>query len=158
MHTRSSAIEASLARLGLTLPVPAAPIGVYLPAVTSGKHIYTSGQLPLAEGALIATGRLGAEVSVAEGAVAARQCALNALGAIAAELGDLARVTRVVKVVGFVASTSEFRDQAAVINGASEFLGEVLPGDVGRHARSAVGVAALPLGAPVEIEMVVEFD
>ena len=143
-----------LAQLGITLPAVVPPVAAYLPAVRSGSLVFTSGQLPMADGALPATGKVGAEVSPELGHQLARQCALNALAAVDALVG-LDTVVRVVKVVGFVASSQGFTGQPAVINGASELLGEVF-GDAGRHARSAVGVAVLPLDAPVEVEIVVE--
>ncbi|MEJ7794018.1 MAG: RidA family protein [Nocardioides sp.] len=147
--------EARLAELGLTLPPVAAPVAAYVPAVRSGNHVYTSGQLPMVEGSLVATGKVGAEVSAEDAKGLARTCALNALAAVKAEIGELSAVRRVVKVVGFVASAPDFTGQPGVINGASELLGEVF-GDAGIHARSAVGVAVLPLDAPVEVELVVE--
>jgi len=146
--------SARLAELGITLPAVVAPLAAYVPAVRTGTLVYTSGQLPMINGALPQAGRLGAEVTPEEGYAHARQCALNALAAIDVLVG-LDSVVRVVKVVGFVASTPEFTAQPAVVNGASELLGEVF-GDAGKHARSAVGVAALPLGAPVEVELIVE--
>jgi len=144
-----------LAGLGLTLPAVAAPVAAYVPAVRTGNLVWTSGQLPFVDGSLPVTGKVGAEVDPGRAQELARSCALNALAAIAAEVGDLDRVQRVVKVVGFVASAPGFFGQPGVINGASELLGEVF-GDAGRHARSAVGVAVLPLDAPVEVEVVVE--
>lgn len=147
--------EERLAELGLALPAVAAPLAAYVPTVRSGSLVFTSGQLPTVGGKLEATGKLGAEVTEEQGRELARICALNALAAVKAEVGDLAAVRRVVKVVGFVASTPDFTAQPAVVNGASELLAEVL-GDAGRHARSAVGVAALPLDAPVEVELIVE--
>jgi enamine deaminase RidA (YjgF/YER057c/UK114 family) len=147
--------ETKLADLGLTLPEVAPPAGVYLPAVRSGNYIYTSGQLPMIDGKLMATGKVGAEVGADDAKAMAQRCALNALAAVKWELGDLAKVKRVVKVVGFVASAPEFTAQPGVINGASELLGAVF-GDAGQHARSAVGVAVLPLDAPVEVELIVE--
>ena len=147
--------EARLDDLGLKLPAVAAPVAAYVPAVRTGSHVYTSGQLPFADGALIATGKVGAAVSPDEATACARQCALNALAAVRAELGDLSAVTRVVKVVVFVASEPDFTGQPQVANGASELLGAVFE-DAGQHARSAVGVAVLPLDAPVEVELVVE--
>jgi enamine deaminase RidA (YjgF/YER057c/UK114 family) len=150
-----SSPEARLAELGLTLPEVATPVAVYVPAVRSGDHVYTSGQLPMVEGSLAASGKVGAEVSAEQAKDLARTCALNALAAVKAEIGDLANVRRVVKVVGFVASAPDFTGQPGVVNGASELLGEVF-GDRGVHARSAVGVAVLPLDAPVEVELVVE--
>jgi enamine deaminase RidA (YjgF/YER057c/UK114 family) len=147
--------EARLAALGLTLPPVAAPLAAYVPAVRSGPYVYTAGQLPLANGKLLMTGRVGAQVSVEEAASLARTCALNALAAVASVTGGLSAVTRIVKIVGFVASDPSFTGQPLVVNGASELLLEVF-GDSGRHARSAVGVAALPLDAPVEIELIAE--
>lgn len=143
---------------GITLPEPPSPVAIYVPAVRSGNYIYTSGQLPLRNGVLSATGKVGAEVSTSDAADAARQCALNALAAIRALVGDLSAVKRVVKVVGYVSSAPGFVDQPAVINGASRLLGEVFGEDAGEHARSAVGVAALPLDAPVEVEVIVELQ
>ncbi|GAA2672205.1 MULTISPECIES: RidA family protein [Actinosynnema] len=143
-----------LAELGVELPEVAAPVAAYVPAVRTGSLVFTSGQLPFVDGALAATGKVGAEVSPEEAKAHARTCALNALAAVHALVG-IDSVARVVKVVGFVASADGFTGQPAVVNGASEFLGEVF-GDAGAHARSAVGVAELPLGAPVEVELVVE--
>jgi enamine deaminase RidA (YjgF/YER057c/UK114 family) len=150
-----SRVDDRLAELGLTLPAVAAPVAAYVPAVRSGDLVWTSGQLPFVNGELAGKGKVGAEVEPDAARDLARQCALNALAAIRAEIGDLDRVRRVVKVVGFVASAPSFAGQPGVVNGASELLGEVF-GDVGRHARSAVGVAVLPLDAPVEVEVVVE--
>ena len=147
--------EDRLAELGLTLPDVAKPVAAYVPAVRSGAYVYTSGQLPMADGKLAATGKVGAEIDADRAKELAATCALNALAAVKAELGDLAQVRRVVKVVGFVASAPDFTGQPGVINGASELLGNVL-GDAGVHARSAVGVAVLPLDAPVEVEIIVE--
>jgi enamine deaminase RidA (YjgF/YER057c/UK114 family) len=143
-----------LADLGVTLPEVPAPVAAYVPAVRTGSMIYTSGQLPFAEGALMATGLVGAEVSVETAVACARQCALNALAAVASQAGGLESV-RILKVVGFVASAPGFTAQPQVVNGASELIGEVLA-DRGVHARSAVGVALLPLGAPVEVEVIAE--
>lgn len=143
-----------LAELGITLPTVAAAAGSYLPTVRSGNHVYTAGQLPFAEGQLVATGKVGAEVSPEDATAIARQAGLNLLAAIDAEVG-LDNVVRVVKVVGFVASAPGFTGQPGVVNGVSDLLFEVF-GEAGRHARSAVGVAELPLGAPVEVEAVVE--
>lgn len=151
-----SGVEQRLAERGYQVPEVAAPVAVYVPSVRSGNLVFTSGQLPLVEGRLLGTGTVGGEVSVEEAAGMAAQCALNAIAAVRAELGDLDRVTRVVKVVGFVASAPGFTEQPAVLNGASELLGAAF-GPAGVHARSAVGVSALPLGAPVEVEVVVEF-
>lgn len=147
--------EERLAELGLAVPEVAKPVASYIPAVRSGIHVFTSGQLPMREGQLIATGKVGGEVSPEEAVECARQCALNALAAVRAEVGELSAVKRVVKVVAFVASTPDFTGQPGVANGASELFGEVF-GDAGRHARSAVGVPVLPLDAPVEVELVVE--
>ncbi|WFE22338.1 RidA family protein [Solwaraspora sp. WMMD937] len=146
--------HARLTELGLSLPTVVPPVAAYVPAVRSGEHVYVSGQLPMADGALLAVGKVGAEVTPEQGRELAGRCALNALAAIDALVG-LDAVTRIVKVTGFVASAAGFTGQPAVINGASELFGEVF-GDAGRHARSAVGVAELPLGAPVEVEVVVE--
>jgi enamine deaminase RidA (YjgF/YER057c/UK114 family) len=150
-----SRIEDRLGELGLTLPEVVPPLAAYVPALRVGDLVWTSGQLPMVDGALAATGKVGAEVDPEEAAGLARICALNALAAVKAEVGDLDEVTRVIKVVGYVASAPTFTGQPAVINGASQLLGEVF-GDVGRHARSAVGVAVLPLDAPVEVELVVQ--
>ena len=151
----ASTPEERLAELGLSVPEVAAPVAAYVPAVRSGHHVYTAGQLPLRDGQLLTTGKVGADVSAEDATACARQCALNALAAVRAETGDLSAVKRVVKVVVFVASAPDFTGQPGVANGASELFGEVF-GDLGRHARSAVGVAVLPLDAPVEVELVVE--
>jgi enamine deaminase RidA (YjgF/YER057c/UK114 family) len=143
-----------LAQLGVTLPSVVPPVAAYVPAVQTGAYVYTSGQLPMVEGALAAVGKVGAAVTAEQAKDLARTCALNALAAIDALVG-VDSVVRVVKVVGFVASAPDFTGQPGVINGASELLGEVF-GDAGRHARSAVGVAVLPLDSPVEVELVVE--
>ena len=145
---------ARLEELGVELPSVAAPLASYIPAIQVGNQVWTSGQLPVVGGELPATGKVGAEVDLEKAQELARTAALNALAAIDGLVG-LDRVTRVVKVVGFVASAPSFTDQAAVINGASNFLGEVF-GDAGIHARSAVGVAVLPKDSPVEIEVIVE--
>jgi enamine deaminase RidA (YjgF/YER057c/UK114 family) len=147
--------ETRLAALGLALPPVAAPLAAYVPAVRTGPYVYTAGQLPLADGKLLMTGRVGAQVSVEEAAALARTCALNALAAVASVTGGLTAVTRIVKIVGFVASDPSFTGQPLVVNGASELMLEVF-GDSGRHARSAVGVSVLPLDAPVEIELIAE--
>jgi len=147
--------EERLAALGLAVPEVAKPVATYVPAVRSGAHVFTSGQLPMRGGELMATGKVGVEVGAEEAAECAQQCALNALAAVKAEIGDLALVKRVVKVVVFVASPPDFTGQPQVANGASELLGQVF-GEAGVHARSAVGVAVLPLDAPVEVELVVE--
>ena len=143
-----------LAELGLTLPTVVKPLAAYVPAVRTGNLVYTAGQLPLEAGELAQTGKVGAGVTPEAATAAARVCALNALAAIDALVG-IDTVTRVVKVVGFVASAPGFNGQPGVVNGASEFLGEVF-GAAGAHARSAVGVAELPLDAPVEVELIVE--
>lgn len=147
-------VSARLAELGIELPPVAAPVAAYLPAVRTGNLVYTSGQLPTAGGALPATGQVGDQVSSEQAAQYARTCALNALAAVHALVG-IDSVVRVVKVVGFVASAPGFGGQPAVVNGASELLGQVF-GEAGRHARSAVGVAELPMNAPVEVELIVE--
>jgi enamine deaminase RidA (YjgF/YER057c/UK114 family) len=144
-----------LAELGLTLPSVVAPAGSYVPAVRTGQFVYTAGQLPVVDGKLPATGKVGAEVSPSDAAGLARTCALNALAAAAAAAGGLDQIARIVKVVGFVASAPGFNGQPQVINGASDLLVEVF-GEDGRHARSAVGVAELPLDAPVEVELIAE--
>jgi enamine deaminase RidA (YjgF/YER057c/UK114 family) len=146
--------SAQLAQLGLTLPSVVPPVAAYVPAVQSGSFVYTSGQLPMVEGELKQVGKVGAQVTAEQAKDLARICALNALAAVDALVG-IDSVVRVVKVVGFVASAPDFTGQPGVINGASELLGEVF-GDNGRHARSAVGVAVLPLDAPVEVELIVE--
>ena len=152
-----STIADRLTELGITMPrQAAAPAGVYVPAVISGNHVYTAGQLPFVDGALPATGKVGAEITPEDAAHYARLSAINALAAVAAVLGSLDRVTRVVKVVGFVASDPAFVGQPGVLNGASELLGDIF-GEAGVHARSAVGVAVLPLNSPVEVELIVEF-
>jgi len=147
--------EERLAALGLSVPEVAKPVAAYIPAVRSGHHVFTSGQLPMREGQLMQAGKVGGEVTQDEAVECARQCALNALAAVRAEVGELSAVKRVVKVVVFVASTPDFTGQPLVANGVSELLGEVF-GEAGRHARSAVGVPVLPLDAPVEVELVVE--
>jgi enamine deaminase RidA (YjgF/YER057c/UK114 family) len=144
-----------LAALGLALPAVPSPVAAYVPAVRSGDLVWTSGQLPLVDGSLPVTGKVGAEVSPEQAADAARTCALNALAAAGSVLDDLDQVVRVVKVVGYVASDPAFTGQPQVVNGASELLAEIF-GDAGRHARAAVGMAVLPLDAPVEVEIVLE--
>lgn len=151
-----SAIDARLAELGISLPTLAAPVGAYSPAAISGNLVFTSGQLPFVDGVLPATGKVGAEVSAADAAGYARTCVLNALAAAQSVIGSLDRVTRVVKVTGFVASAPDFTGQPAVLNGASMVVGDIF-GEAGTHARSAVGVAVLPLDAPVEVELILEF-
>jgi len=151
-----SAINDRLAELGITIPTLAAPAGAYLPFAVTGNLVFTAGQLPFTDGALPATGKVGAEVSSDDAKVYARTAVLNALAAVEAAIGSLDRVTRVVKLVGFVSSDPSFTGQPGVINGASEVLGEIF-GEAGKHARSAVGVAVLPLDSPVEVELIVEF-
>lgn len=150
-----SAVEARLTELGLTVPEVAIPVAAYVPAVRTGNLVYTSGQLPFVSGELAAVGHVGAEIDETVAAAAARQCALNAIAAIKGLIGDLDKVVRVVKVVGFVASAPTFTKHPVVINGASELLAQAF-GESGAHARSAVGVAALPLNASVEVEVIVE--
>ncbi len=161
-----SAVEQRLAELGLALPEVAAPVASYVPAVVSGNHVYTSGQLPFINGKLEAVGKVAAgsegfaeepTVSPEDAQRYAAVCAVNALAAVKSVIGDLDRITRIVKVVGFVSSDPAFTGQPGVINGASEVLGEIF-GDVGRHSRSAVGVAVLPLDSPVEVEVVFAID
>ena len=144
-----------LAALGLTLPPVAPPVAAYVPAVRTGTYVYTSGQLPTVDGKLPAVGKVGDEVSAQDAAGMARTCALNALAAAAAAAGGLEAIRRIVKVTGFVASAPGFGGQAQVINGASELLIEVF-GEDGKHSRSAIGVAELPLNAPVEVELIAE--
>ena len=143
-----------LAELGLELPEVAAPLAAYVPAVRSGSHVFTAGQLPLRSGSLVHTGKVGSSVTPEQAVECAQQCALNALAAVGS-LVPVDEIRRIVKVVVFVASDPSFTGQPAVANGASELLGSVF-GDAGVHARSAVGVAVLPLDAPVEVELVVE--
>jgi enamine deaminase RidA (YjgF/YER057c/UK114 family) len=145
---------ARLAELGLTLPKVVPPLAAYVPAVQSGSHVYVSGQVPMVDGKLPLTGKVGAEVTAEQATDLARICALNALAAIDSLVG-LGRIVKIVKLTGFVASAPGFTGQPAVVNGASQLFGEVL-GELGRHARSAVGVAELPLGAPVELEVIAE--
>lgn len=144
-----------LAALGIAVPEVVPPVAAYVPAVVTGRYVYTSGQLPMRDGAMLAEGLVGSDVDAEVAKDCARQSAINALAAAQSVIGSLDQVTRVVKVVGFVASAPGFTGQPGVINGASELLQDVF-GDLGRHARSAVGVAALPLNAPVEVEMVLE--
>jgi enamine deaminase RidA (YjgF/YER057c/UK114 family) len=147
--------EDRIQALGLTLPDVVPPVAAYQPAVRSGDYVYTAGQLPMKNGSLMHPGKVGAQVAEVDAVQAAQQCALNGLAAVKSVVGELSAVKRVVKVVVFVASAPEFTVQPKVANGASELLGEVF-GDAGVHARSAVGVAVLPLDAPVEVELVVE--
>jgi enamine deaminase RidA (YjgF/YER057c/UK114 family) len=144
-----------LAELGLSVPDVVPPVAAYVPAAQTGNLVYTAGQLPMRDGSLMATGKVGGEVTAEDAAACAQQCALNAIAAVKSVVGDLSRVTRVVKAVAFVASTPDFTGQPGVANGASELLGKVF-GDAGKHARSAVGVPVLPLDAPVEVELIVE--
>ncbi|NUS73405.1 MAG: RidA family protein [Corynebacteriales bacterium] len=144
----------NLAELGLVLPPVASPAGAYVPAVRSGNYVYTAGQLPIIDGELAATGKLGAEITAEQGKELTARCALNALAALD-DVAGLDNVVRIVKVVGFIASAPGFTAQPAVLNGASELLGAVF-GENGRHARSAVGVSELPLGSPVEVELIAE--
>lgn len=150
-----SRIEQRIADLGLTLPEVVPPLAAYVPAVRSGQHVFTAGQLPLVDGELVAKGKVGGEVSAEEAQDCARQCALNALAAVKSVVGSLDDVVRIVKVTVFVSSTPDFTGQPVVANGASELLGDVF-GEAGVHARSAVGVPVLPIDAPVEVELVVE--
>jgi enamine deaminase RidA (YjgF/YER057c/UK114 family) len=147
--------EQRLAALDLELPAVTPPVAAYVPALRTGRYVYTAGQLPLVDGSLLMTGKVGAAVSADEAAALARVCALNALAAAASVAGGLSAITRIVKVTGFVASAPDFTGQAQVINGASELLLQVF-GEAGRHARSAVGMAVLPLDAPVEVELIAE--
>ncbi len=144
-----------LRELGLELPAAPKPVGVYIPAVRTGNLVFVSGQLPMKDGELMATGHVGAEVSLQEAQGCVRQAALNALAVVAAEVGGLENVARVVRLTGHVASAPGFTDQAKVMNAASELVGEIF-GDAGRHSRAALGAAELPLGAPIELEMIVE--
>ena len=149
-------IDARLTELGITIPALATPAGAYVPFVVTGNLVFTAGQLPFTDGVLPATGKLGDAIDADAGKAYARTAALNALAAVQEAIGSLDRVTRIVKLVGFVASAPDFTGQPGVINGASEVLGEIF-GDLGKHARSAVGVAVLPLDSPVEVELIVEF-
>lgn len=152
-----SRVQNRLDELGIVLPTPPSPAGVYVPALRTGPYVHTAGQLPLIDGALSTTGKVGAEVTVPEAADLARTCALNALAVVGQLVGDLDQVVRVVKMTGFVASAPNFTQQPSVVNGASELLGDVL-GQAGTHARSAVGVAVLPMDSPVEVELQVELE
>ena len=147
--------EQRLAELGIELPDVVAPLASYVPAVRSGSYVYTSGQVPMVKGQMPVTGKVGSEVDPDTANECARVCALNALAAVRSVIGDLSAVTRIVKVVGYVASDPGFTGQPGVVNGASDLLGQIF-GDAGIHARSAVGVVALPLDAPVELELIVE--
>jgi enamine deaminase RidA (YjgF/YER057c/UK114 family) len=148
-------IEARLAAEGIVLPAAAAPAANYVPFMQSGNLLFTSGQLPLSDGKLVATGLLGRDIDTAAGKLAARACAINILAQVKAAAGDLERIARIVKITVFVASTPDFTEQHLVANGASDLLATVL-GERGRHARAAVGTASLPLDAPVEVEAIVE--
>jgi enamine deaminase RidA (YjgF/YER057c/UK114 family) len=150
-----AAVEQRLTELGYTLPASSKPLAAYIPAVQTGNLVFTSGQLPMVEGNLVQSGKVGSEVTAERAKELATICALNALAAIKMAIGDLDKVVRVVKVVGFVASTPEFTKQPVVINGASDLFIQAF-GDAGKHARSAVGVAALPANTPVEVEVIVE--
>ncbi len=152
-----SRIENKLREMKMELPVPSAPVGSYIPAVRSGNLVFTSGQLPVEGGSLMCRGKVGREVTIEDAYQGARVCVLNGLAAIKGVIGDLDSIKRVVKVTGFVASADGFTDQPKVVNGASDFLTELL-GDAGTHARSAVGMFELPLGAAVEVELVVEVE
>ena len=147
--------EERLAELGLSVPEVPKPVAAYIPALRTGSYVYTSGQLPMRDGSLLASGKVGADVTAEIGVECARQCALNAIAAVKSIVGDLAEVVRVVKLVVFVASAPDFTGQPGVANGASELVGQIF-GEAGQHTRSAVGTAVLPLDAPVEVEMVVE--
>ena len=147
--------EQKLQSLGLELPPPASPVGAYVPTVRTGNLVFTAGQLPLKDGSLTATGRVSADVSLQDAQLAARQALLNALSALRAEIGSLDNVSRIVRLNVLVNSSSGFTDQAKVANGASDLLLEVF-GDVGKHTRTAVGAAELPLNAPVELDITVE--
>jgi enamine deaminase RidA (YjgF/YER057c/UK114 family) len=147
-------VYARLAELGIVVPPVVPPVAAYVPALQTGNHVYVSGQLPMVDGALPATGLVGADVTPEQAKDLARRSAINVLAAVESLVG-LGRVVRVVKIVGFVASAPGFTGQPAVVNGASELFGEVF-GEAGRHARSAVGVAVLPLNAPVEVEAIIE--
>jgi enamine deaminase RidA (YjgF/YER057c/UK114 family) len=149
--------EERLQELGVSLPAPAVPVAAYVPCVRTGNLVYVSGQVPLVDGKPSHLGHLGDDVDLEAGQAAARTCAVNVLAALKAELGELSRVRRVVKVTGFVASTPAFTDHPKVVNAASELFGDTF-GEAGRHARAAVGVAALPLGVPVEVEAIVEVE
>jgi enamine deaminase RidA (YjgF/YER057c/UK114 family) len=150
-------VSARLAELGLSIPAVAKPVASYVPASTAGNLVFTAGQLPFVDGALPATGKVGADVSADDAKDYARIAVLNALAAVETAIGSVDRITRIVKLVVFVASTPDFSGQPAVANGASDTLVDIF-GEAGRHARSAVGVAVLPLDAPVELELIVEFE
>ncbi|MEY4396431.1 MAG: hypothetical protein RLZZ40_187 [Actinomycetota bacterium] len=149
-------VSARLAELGLTIPAVAKPVASYVPATTTGNLVFTAGQLPFVDGQLPATGKVGAEVTAEDAKSYARTAVLNALAAVETAIGSVDRITKIVKLVVFVSSAPEFSGQPGVANGASETLVEIF-GDAGLHARSAVGVAVLPLDAPVELELIVEY-
>ena len=151
----TTSFDAQLAALGLVLPVPPKPVATYIPVVRTGDLLFLSGMIPLRDGTLIMAGKLGQEISLEQGYEAAKICLLNALAVIRQELGTLDRVKQVVRMVGYVASTEEFIQHPAVINGASDLLVKIF-GDVGRHARVAIGAPSLPLNAPVEIELIIQ--
>lgn len=153
--TVTSSIDSKLAELGITLPTPAAPLANYVPVARTGNLLFVSGQVSVDAAGKIVTGKLGAGLDIEAGRAAARLCAINILAQVKAAVGDLEKVVRVVKLVAFVNSTPDFLDQPKVVNGCSDLFVEVL-GDKGRHARSAVGVAALPFDAAVEVEAIVE--
>lgn len=156
MHTAASSPAARLKELGLTLPEPPKPVAAYIPAVRSGNLLYISGQVPFKDGKLLCTGHVPDPISIDQAQQAARQCVLNGLAVVAGQLGgDLNRVSRIVRLGVFVACGPDFTDQPKVANGASELLVDIF-GEAGRHARAAVGSSALPLGVPVEVEMLVE--
>lgn len=151
----TQSVEQKLADLGITLPTPAAPLANYVPVARTGNLLFISGQLSIDGAGALVTGKLGGDVDIEAGRAAARLCAINILAQTKAAIGDLEKVVRVVKLVAFVNSVPDFTDQAKVVNGCSDFLVDVL-GDKGRHARSAVGIAALPLNAAVEVEAIIE--
>lgn len=148
-------VESRIAELGFTLPDVVPPLASYVPTVTTGSLVYTSGQLPMHDGSLIASGKVGGDVSLEQAGQCAQLAVLNALAAVKAEIGSLDRVSRVVKAVVFVSSVTDFTGQPQVANGASQLLADVF-GEAGHHARSAIGVAVLPLDAPVEVELIAE--
>ncbi len=150
-------VEQKLKQMGIVLPEPAKPLAAYVPAVRAGEFVYVSGQLPFVDGQLRVKGRVGAEVSAEDAYQEARTCAINCLGVLKSVVGDLDKVKQIVKVTGFVASAPGFNAQPAVVNGASELLAEAL-GDAGVHARAAVGVAELPMGTPVEVELIAQVE
>ena len=150
-------VEQKLQSMGITIPKTPKPVAAYIPAIQTGNLVFTSGQIPMVKGELKYKGKLGIEFSKQDGYDAAKLCAVNALSAVKSLIGDLDKIEQIIKVVGFVASADGFTEQPAVVNGASEFLQEAL-GKKGVHARSAVGVAELPLGVPVEVELIVKIE